>query len=193
MVAFLAAVGAGVAAGPACELVLGDLPPVQSTSGTTSGAGGSTSAGSSKAVASSSNASTSSSATTATTATSGTGGGPCCDCDNDHFDAEGMCGGKDCDDHDRLVYPGEPIYYGVPAQNPAIGFDYDCSGTADPNPLLDKTVNCGVLALPCTAATGYLAQVPPACGASAPWGTCKQQGITCVNDVIEQAKIMTCK
>jgi hypothetical protein len=139
----------------ACELVLGDLPPVGSTSGG--------------------------------------GDAACCDCDDDHFQAEGMCGGNDCDDHDPLVYPGEPMYYGTPANNPAIGFDYDCSGTTDRDPSLNKTVNCGLVGLPCSADMGFLADVPPPCGGSAPWGTCKQQGVMCVNDVYEQARVMLCK
>jgi hypothetical protein len=125
--------------------------------------------------------------------TTGTGGA-CCDCDGDHFHAEGTtCGGNDCDDHDPLVYPGEPTYYPTRAKNPAIGFDYDCSGQPDPDPALNQTVNCGLIGLPCAANEGYLQQTPPACGMPGPWGKCMQQNLSCVNDVIDAARVMTCK
>jgi hypothetical protein len=169
-------------AGAACELVLGDLPPLQGASTGTTGTGSSRS---------SATGSSSSSGATGSTSSSSGDGGLCCDCDGDHFAAEGECGGQDCDDTDARVYPGEPTYYAVPSKN--VGFDWDCSGTPEPNPALNKTVDCGLVALPCATTTGYLAQTPPACGVAAPWGTCTQQGINCVEDVIVQAQVMTCK
>lgn len=169
LIAALASLGA-------CELVLGSLPPVKQHDGGAGGAGG----------APSTSASSSSS-------TSSSGGGSCCDCDGDQVLAKGICGGTDCDDHDDRVYPGEPIYYGEPTSDPTLGFDWDCSGTAEQDPTLLKTVDCGVIGLPCAAGTGFLAKVPPACGESAPWGSCMQDGLGCVPAVVEQAKVMTCK
>lgn len=153
-----------------CELVLGSLPKVHEP--VDGGSGGSTAS-----------------------LAQGTGGA-CCDCDGDHVAAQGLCGGTDCDDHEARAYPGEPVYYADADPNPAVGFDWDCSGKADPNPVLDTTVSCAGLALPCMAATGFLAPTPPACGKGAPWGTCKKDPsnpVVCVERVIEQNKVMTCK
>ncbi len=105
----------------------------------------------------------------------------------------GPCGGDDCDDHDPLVYPEEDIYYAAASKNPAVGFDYDCSGVADRNPKLDVVVNCNSLALPCPSTIGFLGTVAPACGKPGDWGTCKPNGLVCANDVIEKDKVMTCK
>jgi hypothetical protein len=88
------------------------------------------------------------------------------------------------------------VYHADANPNPAVGFDWDCSGKADRNPALDKIVSCAGLAVPCPTAIGYLATTPPACGSAGAWGTCKQApapGLTCVNDVMETSKVMTCK
>ncbi len=158
-----------VVAASACELVLGQLPPV-ATVGSPDGGGGS------------------SASTTSSAASSG--GGACCDCDGDGYNAEGTCGGLDCDDTDKSVYPGETAYYDTPANNGS--FDYDCSGTLERDPTLDVTVSCATLALPCASTDGYLGATPPECGVAAAWGSCKQQGITCVDDVIGMIK-MKCR
>lgn len=174
LVAHLAAASATAWAG-GCELFLGSLPPVHAQ---VDGGGGSGGTG----------------GTTVGSAAQGTGG--CCDCDGDHAAAAGLCGGADCDDHDARAYPGEPVYYATASPNAAVGFDWDCSGKADPNPALDAVVSCAGLALPCMTKTGFLAATPPPCGVGAPWGTCKQApspGLTCVEDVIEPNKVMTCK
>jgi hypothetical protein len=166
---FAIAVVAVLGASAGCELVLGDLPPARDNPD--AGTGG---------------ASSSSSAASA--------GGGCCDCDGDGHLAAGLCGGDDCDDHDPKAYPGEPVYYATADADPMVGFDWDCSGTAERNPQLVKTVNCGLIGLPCTADTGFLtATTAPSCGQSGKWGTCKQQGVGCVEDVIEPNKVMTCK
>ncbi len=175
------------AAGGGCELVLGDLPPLSQPDGGSSGTGGAHPA------TSSSTSSSTTSSTSSTSSGTGTVDADCCDCDGDGFEAV-ACGAKDCDDHDPLVYPGEPVYYAMPASNPAVGFDWDCSGTIERDPTLDVTVTCPSLTLStCPTTTGYLATVPPACGVAGAWGTCTQQGTTCVNNVVDPARVMTCK
>lgn len=180
-----------VALGGGCELVLGTLPPAKKhpdAGSGGSGAGGATGTGGTGGT------------TGVTTSTTGTGGaigtggtGGCCDCDGDHALAKGVCGGTDCDDHDGRAFPDQTEYFGTPSSDPAVGFDLDCNGTPEQNPDLVKTVDCGPIGLPCAAGTGFLAKVPPPCGQSAPWGTCEQDGLGCVQAVIEQNKIMTCK
>jgi hypothetical protein len=176
----------------ACELVLGDLPPVGAggSSGAPGGAASSTARSSVTGATTATSGSGAAGATSASSSSSGAGGA-CCDCDDDHVEAEGACGGKDCNDHNALVYPGEPTYYGT--ADPVVGFDYDCSGTIDPEPSLDKTVSCSVVLSACPTTTqGYLAQTPPACGAMGQWGTCAQQGLDCVNQPLSMVQ-MLCK
>lgn len=165
-----------------CELVLGELPPVKKH--TDGGAGGSTGIGGTGTGG----------ATSTSTTTTGTGGeGGCCDCDGDKVLAKGLCGGTDCYDGDKHAYPDEPVYYGFPTGDPAVGFDWDCSGVAEPNPDLLKIVDCPPVGLPCPGGIGFLDKVPPACGESKPWGSCNQDGLGCVKAVIEPSKVMTCK
>jgi hypothetical protein len=173
-----------------CEVVLGELPPVgvhpDAGAGGAGGTGGAGSSGSSVA---------------ATTGVGGSGGGAgtggaCCDCDGDGFIASGMCDAgadADCDDADKLVHPGEPTYY--PMMHPKVGWDWDCNGKPDPNPAFTATVKCAGAPVPCPSATGYLGTVYPPCGGNAPWGTCKPNSLNlgCVNEVIDTAKVMTCK
>lgn len=152
-----------LAAPPGCELVLGKLPPVVDGAGGADGGSG------------------------------GRGGDTtCCDCDGDGVTSI-ACGGTDCDDHAALAHPGAKAYHAEPTGDPAVGFDWDCSGAPERDPALDKTVDCGLLGLPCKTDTGYLAKVPPPCGMGGPWGTCKQDGLGCADDVIETDKIMTCR
>ncbi|APR75044.1 Hypothetical protein A7982_00390 [Minicystis rosea] len=170
-----------------CDLLLGELPPVKVHHD--GGAGGS---GGTGTTASSGGAPT----TSATSSSAASGGssssGGCCDCDGDHVNAIGPCGGTDCDDHNPLAYPGEPVFYAEANDDPAIGFDWDCNGQLEQNPDLLKTVDCGLLGLPCASGEGYLATVPPACGKSAPWGKCKQNGLGCVPMPIVD-RVMTCR
>jgi len=155
-----------------------------------SGTGG---AGSTSSTSGTGSTSSTGSQATSASATTGAGGSGCCDCDGDGFEAE-ACGAHDCDDHDKLVYPGEPLYYAMPSPNPAVGFDWDCSGSEDRNPALDVTVSCPAVSLSgCPSAMGYLATVPPPCGQPGAWGTCAPQGAGCVNNVVDPARVMTCK
>ncbi|MEZ4295356.1 MAG: hypothetical protein R3B70_10305 [Polyangiaceae bacterium] len=194
--------------GSSCELVLGDLPPSQedlATSGTTPTTGGQAGTGGQGAqagVAGSTGATAGAGGEAGSTTAGGTGGTAgtggattttqsCCDCDGDTQLAEGLCGGTDCDDNDKKVYEGNTVYH--TDESPTQGFDWDCSGSADPDPDLNKKVDCGVIGLPCgNAGTGYLGAIP-ACGDPGEWGTCTGTILPCTKQVIEANKKMACK
>jgi hypothetical protein len=159
-----------------CELVLGDLPPARDPDGGRYDAGAAGGGGASAA----------SGGGGASSAASG-----CCDCDGDGHPAPGPCGGDDCDDSDGFAFPGEPAYYIHP--NRTVGFDWDCNGSLERDPELDKTISCAQMTPPCGGEQGYLVPAPPACGETAPWGGCKQQGVLCVSDIIDQSRPMACK
>ena len=114
-----------------------------------------------------------------------------CDCDGDGVKSK-ACGGSDCDDHDPKVKPGQSSYFATPAQNPAIGFDYNCSGNPERDPTLTKQVNCtGISLLNCdTTSQGFVDQLP-ACGQTGGWGSCKKGSVSCQPDVLEQ-RVMLC-
>ncbi len=61
------------------------------------------------------------------------------------------------------------MYFATPSANPNVGFDYDCSGTPDPE--FPDPVDCGLVSGSCDAGVGFLKMVPP-CGAAGPWGSC---------------------
>lgn len=178
-----------VALGGGCELVLGTLPKAKQHPDGGSSTGGAGGTGGTIATGGAGTTNTTGSTSTG----GGAGGGECCDCDGDHILAKGLCGGTDCDDGDKRVYPDQPVYYAEASPNPAVGFDWDCNGKPEQDPSLLVTVDCGLIGLPCAAGTGYLAKVPPPCGQGAPWGSCKQDGLGCVQAVVEQNKVMTCK
>jgi hypothetical protein len=173
-----------------CELVAGPLPdPVRPDSGVAA-AGGSAGAGGSAAAAG-----TDAGSGGATGGQAGQGGSSgCqsqCDCDGDGAKSE-ACGGADCDDHDPKAKPGQSAYFASASANPAVGFDYNCSGNPDRKPALSKQVSCsGVSLLNCDTSTqGFIDQLP-ACGQSGGWGTCKKGAVACQPDVLEQ-RVMLC-
>jgi hypothetical protein len=189
-----------------CELVLGDLPTpkedLTTASGTSStastGAGGHSGSSSSGPSSSSSGSGTgsSNSGTGGTTTSESTGGGGsttttsgeggCCDCDGDNQLAEGLCGGNDCDDANKQIYEGEPVYH--IDKTPAGSFDWDCSGAAERDPAMDIVISCSVL--PCKG-TGFL-NVAPACGEKADWVECTGS-LVCQASPVEHDKVMACK
>lgn len=194
-----------------CELALGDLPtPIEdlpaATSAATTGVGGASGAGMSggfgggAASAGTGGAGGSGGGAAASggaggnvaSGGAGTGGqGGCCDCDGDKQLAVGLCGGDDCDDGDPKVYKDEPVYYDVPN---AHGFDWDCSGAAELNPTLNIAVDCSkLLGLDCNPSTGFLGTTVPMCGDAGKWGTCVKKLGSCMEQVIESNKKMTCK
>jgi hypothetical protein len=64
----------------------------------------------------------------------------------------------DCDDDEPAVNPGQKKYFGVgyPRPDNTISFDYDCSGTEEPNPQQTIGGDCGLLNLAlCSAQSGY--------------------------------------
>ncbi|HEX3597272.1 MAG TPA: hypothetical protein VHU80_19320 [Polyangiaceae bacterium] len=63
----------------------------------------------------------------------------------------------DCDDDEPAVNPGQKKYFGVgyPRPDSTISFDYDCSGTEEPNPQQTTAGDCGLLNLVCTSSSGY--------------------------------------
>jgi hypothetical protein len=80
--------------------------------------------------------------------------------------------GGDCDDANAEVFPGQMDYFGVPyASRKADSFDYDCSGSEDPDPAsAPRAPDCTALgALDCRgsgfASTGRTGNgVNPICG-----------------------------
>jgi hypothetical protein len=115
---------------------------------------------------------------------------PGCDCDHDGA-AGPECGGNDCDDRDANVSPAQTRYFATPSRNPAVGFDYNCSGA--PERKDDILVRClGITLGLCDAMTvGFLEDVP-ACGLSGSWGRCKRDLLSCSLDVIE-TRTMLCR
>jgi hypothetical protein len=116
----------------------------------------------------------------------------CCDCDGDYHDGP-QCGGKDCNDHNPDVFPGQTTYFSEPI--PGGGFDYDCSTHADPDPdPTNQSLDCSTLAgLGCpNTQYGYFGPVPP-CGTAAPWGYCKKTLLDCVETIVETTRKLKCK
>jgi len=163
-----------------CALIV-DLPegrdPATSAGGGASGSGGT--------------AGTAGSAGSAPDAAAGSSG--CvvaCDCDGDLVENE-TCGGKDCADDDADVKPGQSTYMLKPSKNAKIGFDFDCSGSADREHT--QAVKCLGLALTsCDTVTQGFLEALPECGQVGEWGTCKKGTLTCEKDVL-QSKTMACK
>ncbi len=112
-----------------------------------------------------------------------------CDCDGDGVQAE-TCGGGDCDDDDPNVFAGQDTYFPTPSLRRQ--FDYDCNGTSDPDPALDRRVDCTLGLVNCDEAQqGYFANAP-ACGVAAPWGRCKRGTLLCEQNVLDN-RVMQCK
>lgn len=113
-----------------------------------------------------------------------------CDCDGDGVESE-TCGAKDCADDDANVKPGQSTYMLSPSKNPKIGFDFDCSGSADREHTV--ALKCLGLALAScdTVSQGFL-EALPGCGEAGDWGSCKKGVVTCELDVL-QSKTMACK
>jgi hypothetical protein len=67
---------------------------------------------------------------------------------------------RDCDDTREEVHPDQAKFFAVPyqKQDATDSFDYDCSGTEDPNPTLTLAPeDCGLLQLAlCGGASGYV-------------------------------------
>jgi hypothetical protein len=62
----------------------------------------------------------------------------------------------DCDDGDARVFQGQTAYFGTPS--PRGSYDFDCSGTEEPNPGQARVEGCGLLSLMlCDATSGYAA------------------------------------
>jgi hypothetical protein len=164
--------------------VLGDLPPVGVGDGGATGGARGTTSGTTTSQATAVSASS-------TTSSGGTGGA-CCDCDHDGYLSKDLCGADDCDDHDALVHPGQTMYFATPSPNPNVGWDYDCSGTPDPE--FPSPIDCGLVSGSCDAGVGFLGSVP-ACGAAGPWGSCQPGSVplTCQQHVIDSNKISRCK
>lgn len=125
-------------------------------------------------------------ATGGATATGGTGTGGSVTCtndaDNDTFISK-ACGGPDCDDSDEFVRPNQTAYFDKASKGGT--FDYNCNNSIELDPALNKKNNCGLLGSGCNRPEAYLVGTGPvpACGQSAPWGTCKDEvlGLSCSN------------
>ncbi|XXX72091.1 hypothetical protein WMF30_31040 [Sorangium sp. So ce134] len=188
--ALVALPAATAALSPGCS-----FPDAVFTEQTSAGAGGAGAAGSSDAAggdggATSTSASsgsdggaTSTSASGgggsggATSGSGGSGGGTVdCDADGDGYPSIACEAGTDCDDEHAQVHPDQPnMFYDTPIR-PGGGFDYDCSGQAEPQIPAVRCESGG----PCPDESNvYLVDVP--CGEPGPVGSCNllcQQRIT---------------
>jgi hypothetical protein len=132
-------------------------------------------------------------------ASGGSGGsGSCvtpCDCDGDGYLSDSMaCGGNDCDDEDNRVHPGQTQYFAERSPNDRVGFDYDCSGTLDRDPLQGSTaLSCLDLdLLACENVQGFQAPLP-ACGQPGSWAECKGVLLVCSASVLDTNVIARCR
>jgi len=117
-----------------------------------------------------------------------------CEVDGD-LDGDGyrsrQCGGEDCDDTAKLVFPGQPVFYDVPTHLGGSEFDSDCNGAPDAQYC---SVGCSGLGLLCDqAASGFDGQTAPACGQTGRFGHSKVSGLGCVDQVEQLDKAMPCK
>jgi hypothetical protein len=155
--------------GSSCSLVVGKLPPAEDGSA----AGGAPAGGEPGNMAGS-----------GTSGTSGTG----CDADHDGHEAEGTCGGDDCDDTDANVFAKQTEYFKTRQEN--VGFDYNCDGKLEQEQ--SAPVICmGVNLTNCPTGEGFLGSLP-SCGETGRWGTCLKGTLTCSEQVSDEAKVMRC-
>jgi len=83
------------------------------------------------------------------------------------------------------VHPGQTECQEESAANPAIGFDYDCSGELERDPD-QPVVDCGLLdLLLCKANEGFQGALPE-CGEAGTWVRCAPGvlGLTCTHEPI---------
>lgn len=82
----------------------------------------------------------------------------------------------DCDDADSRAFPGQTLRFATPRANGS--YDYDCSGTEDPEPL--ALGRCEVLGQGCDYRPGLAPGEVARCGAAARMLTaCIQTPTTC--------------
>lgn len=186
-IVLLAAAAAGAA--PACtfpEIGFGATSGGTAGTGGTGGTGGAPTAGGAGGTGG-----TGDTGGTMGVTSAGGAGGACTDGDGDGFPVT-ACGGvpADCDDTNKLVYPGEPAYYTMPNDK---GFDWDCSGGVERDPASDKTVSCATFSACDPVPQGYIGN-PPACGETGKWGHCAKNALDlCAPETLEPAKPMACK
>jgi hypothetical protein len=173
---------APVALFPGCFLIVGDLPPPlpedEAAAGATDSAGG----GSSGAPASAGGSAGSPGSAGATS--------NACDRDADGHDAEGACGGDDCDDQNPDVHPEQSKHFGARS---SVDYDYDCDGKQEQEQM--KAIICSELPIgDCTTEEGFLDTLP-ACGEPGVWGRCAKQGTlnTCMNQPTDNERVMRCQ
>lgn len=113
---------------------------------------------------------------------------PACDADRDGHQAEGKCGGDDCDDSDADVFTQQPKYFSARQDN--VGYDYDCNGK--PQQEQPAPVVCmGIDLTACPTGEGFLRTLP-ACGVIGKWGKCVKGTLTCDEQVIDDMRPMRC-
>jgi hypothetical protein len=87
--------------------------------------------------------------------------------------------GDDCNDAESSVFPGQAAYFGKPyASARGDSFDYDCSGTEEPDPsAAGAAPDCPALALIVCLGSGY---APTGRGGTGVDATCgSDQFVTC--------------
>ncbi len=107
-------------------------------------------------------------------------GGTCpglnpCDCDNDGYEAQGECGGTDCDDRDPLRYPNQG-YVSEPLE-PGSDGNWDCKDPVEKQYVVK--LNCAtLLGLNCNSKAEGFRDDPP-CGTVADYYRCKPGLLAC--------------
>jgi len=194
---FLALLGCG------CFVVIGDLPEPRDRESGSGGAGGSSGkgGGGGSTASGGTGAGAGGAGTGGTSSSSGGAGGSggsggtssSCDRDGDQALAVGACGGDDCDDNDPLVKPGQTTFFA--SESPTVGWDWNCSGQIERESEQLNPCSLQLLGLSCTdRPEGWLSNDPLPCGTTARWGKCKlgPLGATCVEDVLDQNKVVKC-
>lgn len=132
------------------------------------------------------------------TASGGTSSGECltpCDCDGDGYLAKSVaCGGDDCDDEDPRVHPGQTGYFAERSPNEHVGFDYNCNGLLERDPIQGTSVlSCLDLnLLACTQQQGFNPTLPP-CGQVGRWVECRGILGLCSAYELDAAVIARCR
>jgi hypothetical protein len=204
IVGLLVSIAAGIAS---CSFPAYDITVTGGSGGAASATGSSGSVGGGGASSSGTTGTTSSTGTTSTSTSSSTSstsassssstgtGAPCvgdggaCDCDDDKSLATTCANGKDCNDHDPLVHPGQTAFFKDKIAGSVNDFDYDCDG-------IQKYEVAGVLdctnGTACDTTTLRWKTGVPACGVVGQIGKCVIPGLLQCAEAIQGMVTQRC-